>query len=193
MVGRVFDLSLPATPLPPRIIVDTNVLYERMRASRSTPASIPTLREAQVAALLTQIRRERSLALVPPTVVNELVHTEIRLHLTAVGQSRRPPQSWRQVYKLDPTVLGTLRADLIIMRQLMVSSGLRFVSPDDLAPIGFGISYEQRLIETCCRYGLDTGDAGILVDAQRLGVDAIMTMDADLQRALPEFDIYTWP
>jgi len=49
-----------------------------------------------------------------------------------------------------------------------------------------------ELIRLVGRYGLDTNDALILMEASRLGISAIVTMDRDMRRALPDFDIYTW-
>ncbi len=42
------------------------------------------------------------------------------------------------------------------------------------------------------RYGLDTSDCLILMEAARLGVRSVVTMDRDLLRAQSDFDIYTW-
>ena len=41
-------------------------------------------------------------------------------------------------------------------------------------------------------YGIDTNEALILMEASRLGVRSIVTMDGELLRARADFDILTW-
>ena len=66
--------------------------------------------------------------------------------------------------------------------------------PEDLDFNQFGstIAYQEELIERMVRYGLDTSDTLIVMEARRFGVDSIVTMDSDLRRALINVDIYTW-
>ena len=42
------------------------------------------------------------------------------------------------------------------------------------------------------RYGVDTNDAVIRLEARRAGISAVATLDPDMRRAAADFDIYTW-
>lgn len=49
-----------------------------------------------------------------------------------------------------------------------------------------------ELVHLVGKYGLDSNDAVILMEAQRCGVADIVTVDRDLLRAPADFTIYTW-
>lgn len=74
----------------------------------------------------------------------------------------------------------------------MIANGLLFAAPEDLGPIPSGRSYDEELIDLVGAYGLDSNDASILLEARQLGLADIITLDADMQRARRDFDIYTW-
>lgn len=42
-------------------------------------------------------------------------------------------------------------------------------------------------------YGVDSHDALILMETRRMGINDIVTMDADMRRASLDFNLYTWP
>jgi predicted nucleic acid-binding protein len=67
-----------------------------------------------------------------------------------------------------------------------------FLQPSDLGPILSGRSHEEEMIRVMGHYSLDTGDAAILLEAQRAGVMNLATADIDLHRAQSDFDIYSW-
>lgn len=55
-----------------------------------------------------------------------------------------------------------------------------------------GRHYAEELIDRMTDYGLDSSDTLMLMEARRLGIDGIVSMDTDMQRALADFDVYTW-
>ena len=74
----------------------------------------------------------------------------------------------------------------------MIANGLLLVAPDGLGPIPSGRAYDEELVHLVGTYGLDSGDAVILMEAQRYGVTDIVTLDKDLRRAQADFTVYTW-
>jgi predicted nucleic acid-binding protein len=74
----------------------------------------------------------------------------------------------------------------------LIANGIQFLDLDELNPIASGNTSDQELIEVMCRYGLDSADAMILSEAQRIPVLEIATLDADMLRAQAGFTIYTW-
>jgi hypothetical protein len=99
---------------------------------------------------------------------------------------------WLTLYKQDETILQAFLPDLERLRQLLIANGLLFLSPDELGPIVSGRSYDEELLNLVGTYGLDSGDAVILMEAQRYGVTDVITLDADFQRARADFTIHTW-
>jgi predicted nucleic acid-binding protein len=97
-----------------------------------------------------------------------------------------------QVYKRFPGYFKTLEPTLQQVRLFLMTSGFLIVSPDRLRPSAPSASFDGHLIGLCCDYGLDTADAMILFEAERLGVESIVTVDGDIQRASADFDNYTW-
>ena len=75
---------------------------------------------------------------------------------------------------------------------MLIANGLLFLAPDDLGPITSGRSYDEELVHLVGTYGLDSGDALLLMEARRSGVTDVISLDADLQRARADFNIYTW-
>ena len=78
------------------------------------------------------------------------------------------------------------------LRLLIDAERLQFLQPVDLFDFPDDSLWETELLRLVGRYHLDTNDAAILLDAQRAGITAIATLDADLRRAQLDFDVYTW-
>lgn len=89
-------------------------------------------------------------------------------------------------------ILQNLLPKLEQLGQLLITSGLLLLTPDELGPITSGRTYDEELVHLVGTYGLDSNDALILMEAQRYGVIDIVTLDADLRRAQADFNIYTW-
>jgi predicted nucleic acid-binding protein len=202
MAGRVFDLSDPAILLPNSFLVDTNIVYERIIATLvpRVPRSTVSLQRLQQLALnasrvtdfFERLRAQDTIGLVGPATYLELIHLVIRELLEQYGNTINPKLSWLRVYKDHPSVLPTMKPILVRIHSALANAGLVFLSPKQLLPIDPRTPYVSQLIDLCCSYALDTGDVELLIEAQRLGIDAIATMDGDFQRAAADFDIYTW-
>ncbi len=100
--------------------------------------------------------------------------------------------TWQDLYKLRPDLIPPALPALERLRGALRANGLVFLQPEDLGSLPAGRPIETELLRFVGRYQLDTGDAAILLEAQRAGVFNIATMDADLQRAQANFDVYTW-
>ncbi|MBA2277853.1 MAG: PIN domain-containing protein [Chloroflexia bacterium] len=79
------------------------------------------------------------------------------------------------------------------MRTTLVLRGIIISAPEDLGPLTSRRLWHEELVQYIARYRLDTNDALILMEADRLGISEIVTMDRDMERALPDFDVYLWP
>lgn len=93
---------------------------------------------------------------------------------------------------MDATILQDFLPELEELRLLLSANGLLFIAPDQLGFIVTGRSYDEELVHLVGTYGLDSNDALILMEAQRYGVTDIVSLDADMQRAQADFNVYTW-
>jgi predicted nucleic acid-binding protein len=194
MAGSVFDLSDPAVSLPEYFIVDTNIVAEGLlaRVIRSLPGYNP--QQAQRADdVFDRLERERLIGFVTPVIYSEFIDIAIKVLYQQDAAARGTQTSnWLKLYKANPAFIQSIKPELESLRFLLSTNRLRFLSPDELGPIGRDTTFAYRLIELCWTHSLDTQDAGILFEAERLGVTSIVTLDNDLLRAQTSFDIYTW-
>ncbi len=200
MSGRLVDLSQPNASIPNPVVVDTNVVIAFFQ--RFFPGSRPQ-QASQASAFFRHLRTAKQQAILPPTAYSELLHIAVRdryRHLVH-GQQRALSarlgariSDWKSLYKHDPSILRQYRRNLSLIRQGLILNNVVISGPEDFDFRQFGSAspYQEELIDRMVRYGLDTSDTLIVMEASRLGVASIVTMDGDLQRALVDVDIYTW-
>lgn len=199
MSGSVFDLAQPGASIPPIVIVDTNVIVEYLLASFLNPTATPA---AHVAQFFIDLIAGNGIGIVTPTAFTEFVHVLVRAkyrheygRMAPTDRNARyasPVRSWADLDKQDPAILQAFLPDLERFRRLLIANGLFFVSPWELGPIASGRRYDVELVNLVGAYGLDSNDVAILLEAQRLGVPEIVSLDADMQRAQADFNVYTW-
>lgn len=198
MPGSLFDLSDVTTTVPESMLIDSNVVAARFMVAYQARERANAARTASFFQHATTPSRQLVLS---PTAYSEVLHTALRrryqrellVHRDAVlARYGRRITSWSELYKRDSTLLRSLIPELNQLRLRMVQYGVVIVAPDELGPIPSGRPFDEELIRLIGRYGLDTNDALILMEANRLGISSVVTMDRDMQRAMPDFDIYTW-
>jgi predicted nucleic acid-binding protein len=187
MAGNLFDLNDATVLLPDLFIVDTNILIDRFLTQISNAP------QSQYAANLFQrLRTESKTGLVTPTIVNEFLHHAIGLYVKQWMVKQGARGSWTIFYKNNPTISQRFQTRLEQLVALISANNILFLTPNDISLMTQGASYTDRVIELCCFYGLDTNDAVILLEAERIGVDGIVSMDRDLRNSIADFNIYTW-
>lgn len=198
MPGRVVDLSVPDAQFPDPIVVDTNLIVERLLVPLlGSPRQQTAVNATRAARFFHELNLNNGTGIVTPTIFKEFVHAAIRfkyrqeqLNMRAAGQ--QPPGLWQELYKQDATILQGFASDLEQLRQLISANGLLFLPPEQLGPIASGRSHDEELVHLAGRYGLDSNDASILLEALRYGYTDLITLDTDMQRAQSDFTIYTW-
>ncbi len=203
MPGSVVDLSGTNLHVPDVIMVDTSILVERLLASFPDgvlPSTVAVNAE-RARWFFRTLASSGGIGLVTPTVFTEFIHAAIkarykyerrRLGATALQTYGRPINDWLALYKLDPTILQTYLPVMMQFRLWLTLNGLLILGPEDLTPLDSGRTHGEELVRLVGRYGLDSGDAAILLEARRVNVTDIVTLDADLRRAQSDFTIYTW-
>jgi len=198
-MGRIVDLGLPGVQLPSPLALDSSVLIPQFLTAFHTPHPRVALRAAQLFALL---QSSGAVGIITSTVANEFFHFAITAtykaeipnhHANLVAHfGRRRGFDWKDLYKIDGTILQRLDSDLERLRRFVRGNGLVFLQPDDLMPVASGRPLDEELVHLVGLYGLDTSDTAVLVEAQRAGVSSIATLDQDMHRAVADFDVYTW-
>jgi predicted nucleic acid-binding protein len=198
MGGSLVDLSARAAPLPDPVVVDTSVVVAAMLALDKQQNPIHIVRAAE---LFSELLTGDHHAIFPPTAYSELLHVSIRIrnqqelklnrHAILARYGTRI-SSWTELFKRDPTIAQQHAAELDQLRRRLVASNIVIAGTDDLGPISSGLPHDVELVRLIGRYGLDTNDAAILMEANRLGIYDIVTMDEDLRRARMDFNVYTW-
>lgn len=136
-----------------------------------------------------------------PTALSETFHVAIKAayrgelanHQAALAARYGPRRRYDRLdrYKLDAGILRRFATELEEPRWRLVVLGLRLLAPDDLGPIPSGLPHDEAMVRLLGRYGLDTSDTAMLLEAQRAGVLAIVGLDKDMRRAEVDFDVYT--
>lgn len=200
MSGRLINLSLPGVPIPDPIVVDTSVVVAFLQ--QFFPAQNPR-QPGQASAFFRQLLGTRQQALMTPTAYSDLLHLAVRKlyerhlrgqHAALSAHYGIPITNWVDLLKADATILQRYAPNLTLIRHGLVANNVVIAGPEtlDFATYPPVLPYREELIDRMVAYGLDTSDALITLEANRLGIDAIVSMDRDLHRALADFDIYTW-
>lgn len=189
---------LPQASVPQTVILDASVVVAWVVKTFHQASS---RQGDQAEALVTRIARESTTAILTPTSYSDCIHALIRLRYQRVLRERRNElmerygtriTSWVMLYKHDISILRQHAVEFEWVRQSFASNNIAVASPNDLTPVAADQPYDRELLRLIGRYGLDTSDCLILMEAARLGVRSIVTMDRDLLRARDDFDIYTW-
>ncbi len=194
MPGRVIDLSIPGIAIPDPIVVDTNMLVERLIVPFFGSLTAEMSEEAaRVDGFFQDLVQTNGTGLVTPTVYNEFVHVAIKFRYRQELLDRGVnPNAWTRLYKREPSILRSFGTTLDYLRRLMIANGLLMVAPEDLGPVRAERRFDEELINLVRTYGLDSHDALILMETRRMGISEIVTLDSDMIRASPDFNIYTW-
>jgi hypothetical protein len=203
MPGSVVDLSVPGAVFPDPIVVDTNLLVERLIYPFLGLLPGATPQPVRATQFFRGLAARRGSGIVTPTVFNEFVHSAVHLRYkqellklggtpNQIQRYGRPINNWKVLYKIDPGILHAFAPDLLLLRQILIGNGMLVLAPDELGPTRSGLAFDEELVHIVGTFGLDANDAAILLEAERYGVTDIVTLDADLQRAQKDFTIYTW-
>jgi predicted nucleic acid-binding protein len=198
MQSRFVHVVGPASHLPDSIIVDTNVMVARYLATHQHHGARDA---ARIEAFVEQLTADNRRVVLTPSGYTELLHTSIRFRyqrelrhnqqqITARFGTRIT--SWTELYKRDAAILEHHSTELHQLREALALQGIAISGPEDLGPLTAGTLWHDELVRYITRYRLDTTDSLILMEANRLGISAIITMDRDMERALPDFDVYLW-
>lgn len=199
MPGRIIDLAHSAEEITGPVVLDSNIVVARWLALYE-PAHARNVERA--AALIRHLRTSGTRAILTPTGYKEVIHSAVRaIYRESRAAFRAKLQmhygreggfSWLDLYKLDPSILQQRSGLLQTLKSYLLLERVSVLDPGDLVTGSGSQHFEDELLDLIVRYGLDSSDAMILLEAKRVGVYRIVSLDADLKRAAVDFDIYTW-
>jgi predicted nucleic acid-binding protein len=204
MPGSLIDLSQIDPPLPSRLVIDSiTVIDWLIFVTQSAAATThPGLAQERAARFVARLVSQRVAGLVTSTSLAEMLHFAVKSRFRAelpnfqaelrmrCPDVRRP--GWEHLFKIRSDLLSGFIPGLDQIRRLMSGNNLFVLQPSDLNDIPSGRSLDDELVRTMARYSFDSSDAAILIDADRAGISAIVSSDADFRRARLDFDVYTW-
>jgi predicted nucleic acid-binding protein len=198
-MGKIVDLAVPGHQIPDLLVVDTNIIVAHLLAHMHSPLPRTASRAAYMFRTLKSIN---GIGLVTSSSLTEVMHfaikakyrLEIQNHIgdLAAAYPNRSRFDWIDLYKVDPSILRGFGSDLEQLRQRLIDNNLLFLQPRDWGSISSGDTRESELVRVIARYGLDSNDAALLCEAEHAGVFSVATLDPDLTRSAPDFDVYTW-
>jgi predicted nucleic acid-binding protein len=202
MAGNIHDLSAGAS-LPPDFVLDTNILFEVLRPSQSVQNN------RALSVFHTLQSNSTMVGFVSPISVQELFHVHLRNSLKATlkqnwsqfqpGISREFPHitsvtqaNWTHLLKAYPAQVRGLSGDFAKIVKSLRALNLYIIQPQELSWTSSSPPYEDELRDYMTRFGCDSADAAILLDASQIGVRHIVTLDRDFRNAKSHFEVYTW-
>lgn len=199
MPGRIIDLAHSGEEIVGPVVLDSNIVIARWLALYE-PAHSRNVDRA--AALFRQLHSTGTRTLLTPTGYKEVLHSAIRtVYRESHGAYRSTLQShygreggfsWLDLYKLSPAILQQQSALLHTLRTYLQLERVSVLDPGDLGTNPQSKLFEEELLDLVVRFGLDSSDAMILLEAARVDVPRIVSLDPDMTRAAAEFDVYTW-
>lgn len=100
---------------------------------------------------------------------------------------------WNHLLKTRTSFLKDIVPDLRLIEQNFIYDNLWLLQPNDLgAWKPEDKTFASTLLEFMHKHELDSGDAMIVIEAKRIGCQAIVSMDRDIQKVSKDLDVYTW-
>lgn len=190
MPARILDISNPNIHFPDFIVLDASIILE-LTPSPSYSHNHHTLAVNLFNRLRPLAQQGQVMLLLPLLAFEEclfkLCEKEIR--------AQTPQQvSWHEFYKNNPQVILGSRQIIDSFCTILRGFPIDIVEPEDLSilPIGTAPKLQDRMVEMLFNFQVLPKDATILSTAERLGVDTVISLDRDWQRA-DGFTVITVP
>lgn len=184
MPARVVDINDPDLQFPELIVLDASiVLWLRPDSQQShnnfiTAISFfnrlqPLANQGRVKPILPLLAFEECLF--------KICQFEINAHIQNIGLSNY----WVRYYKQNPQVLLRTQSAVDNFCQILQAFPIIVTEPEDLAisPIDTEARLADRMKDLIYQFLILPKDATILGEAERLGIDTVVTLDNDWTRA----------
>ena len=181
MPARIINIGDPNINFPELIILDASVVLE-LTPSPSNPHPYHNLAVGIFNQLSPLAKQGHVMLLLPLLAFEECVFKlcvrEIEAHTT--GQVK-----WHDFYKSNPQVILHSRPTINSFCTILRGFPVTILEPEDLVILSSGTQprLQDRMVDMLFNYQVLPKDATILSTAERLGIDTVITLDRDFQRA----------
>lgn len=188
MAGSIVDLNRSVVRLPDAMLLDSSVIVPLFLPILRRSGPVLAASQARVSSFLAAAS-QGTLAFIAQSSFAELAHLVLRKRFTDDSAAHpdpttgRPLPSWSRLYKQRPELTRRYADEIGAFRLALAAVEIEILQPDDLGPIGRGRRYEHELIRLVRRYRLDSTDAAVLMEAQRAGIESVVSEDPDWRRA----------
>ena len=184
MTANVIDINDPNLQLPEFIVLDASiVLWLRPNHPQNHPNSNIAIQFFnRLQHLVNQGRVKPILPLLAfEECLFKICQLEIKAHIQNIGLNI----DWKRYYKQNPQALLRTQSAVDNFCQILQAFPIIVTEPEDLAinPIDTEARLADRMKDLIYQFLILPKDATILSEAERLGIDTVVTLDNDWTRA----------
>ena len=189
------DFTSLSNPLPIKIVLDSSILVYLALSGPQGGLNPKVFQDAK--AFLSRLQKATvsgsCVALAPQLVITECYHVLTRWAIEGQITNIR----WDIAYKSNPQLIRQLgvRQKCLAFLNDVEAAGIIIIDEEDLLPLTpDAVPLYQQSLTYMESLNLLSSDAYILAVADRLGVEALASLDKDFLRITQaDFDIYTSP
>jgi predicted nucleic acid-binding protein len=183
MAAILIDINDPNIQLPEFIVLDASVVLE-LRVSPN--------RQRHHNSAINFFRRLRPLAssgqvmpLLPLLALEECYFKICQYKILEFLANNNIQTPWHRYYKQNPQIIQNTVQNLQVFYNILRSFPIVVIEPEDLAvlPIDTEPRLSERMKDFIQNFLILPKDATILSNAERLGIDTVVTLDSDWSRA----------
>jgi predicted nucleic acid-binding protein len=182
MSAKLLDISDTTITLPEFLVLDSSLILE-LTPNPGAPHKNHALAIGFLNRLRVNAQSGSVKPLLPLLAFEECCFKICQRILTQYGQLMG--LRWHEYYKQQPFSIRTIYPLLEQLRGNLLSFPIEITEPEDLAIYTRGKEkpLSERMNELINRFAILPKDATILSEAERLGIDTVVTLDSDLTRA----------
>ena len=183
MSATLINIDDPNIQFPEFIVLDASIVLElRPRPSRHKyhNSAVNFFRRLQPLAINGQV-----MPLLPLLALEECYFKICQAIILNFIANNKIQDKWHKYYKQNPQIIQNSIQDLQTFYNILRTFPIVIVEPEDLAvlPIGTKPRLADKMKDFINEYLILPKDATILGNAERLGIDTVVTLDSDWIRA----------
>lgn len=182
MSAQFRNIGDASIPLPEFIVLDASVILSTAPSIVTTSPRHEMARNFLSQRLLPAVRAGRVLAILPYIAYEECL---FKVCEASIGTFARAGTPWHVFYKQSPSVIQQVLPALRALDTYLRAFPLFIPEPEDTStlPRGSSPSLRERLLHFVEDFNVLPRDGSIIAEAERLGVNALATIDRDWLRA----------
>lgn len=184
MPARVVNLTDPNLSIPEFLILDASVILELLDNNPQ-----PTSRHRAIIQFFKRtsplVQKGDLMLFLSLFALEECCFIICRGVIEQYKKSINSPHLWHTIYKRSPNIINSAQNGVRELYRILKAIHIEIMEPEDTAkqPKGALTEISTTMQQNIFKYHLLPKDAVILSEAQRLGINTVMSLDKDWQRA----------